>query len=95
MEANSENARYQKKTEFHVTNGYSAYPDHGLNVGPATYQTNNMNYGNSRPAGFEIQEKYFPCNSNFSKGFNGGAFKFNGLNTVKTVSQVHTFLNDM
>lgn len=52
IEANSENSRYQKKTEFHVTKGYSAYPDHGLNVGPATYQTNNMNYGNSRPADF-------------------------------------------
>lgn len=54
-----------------------------------------MNYGNSRPGEHEIQEKYFPCNSNFTKTFNGGGYKFNGLNTVKTVSQVHNFLNDM
>ena len=54
-----------------------------------------MNYGSSKPAEFEIQEKYFPCNSNFTKAFNGGAFKFNGLNTVKTVSGVHNGLNDM
>ncbi len=78
-----------------MTNGYSAYPDHGLNVGPPTYKTNNMNYGSSRPAEFEIQEKYFPCNSNFTKHFNGSTHKFNGLNTVKTVSGVHNFLNDM
>ena len=96
VDPNSENARYQKKTEFHVTGmGYSEYPQPGINVGPSVYRTNNMNYGSSRPADFEIQEKYFPCNSNFTKQFNGGTFRFNGLNTVKTVSGVHNNLNDM
>ena len=52
VDAHSENSRYQKKTEFHVTKGYSEYPQPGLDVGPAIYRTNNMNYGRSRPADF-------------------------------------------
>jgi hypothetical protein len=92
---NSENARFQKSTQFHATGGYKEYPEPGLNVGNAMYHTNNMNYGRSRPVPEEIQEKYFPCNSNFTREFNGGAYKFNGLNTVKTVSGVHNFLNDI
>ena len=96
VDPNSENSRYQKKTQFHVTGmGYSEYPEQGLNVGPSIYRTNNMNYGSNRPADFELQEKYFPCNSNFTKGFNGGTYKFNGLNTGKTLSGVHSHLNDM
>ncbi len=54
-----------------------------------------MNYGNSRPAQFEIQDKYFPCSSTFTKAFTGGSYKFNGLNTVKTISNVHNALNDL
>lgn len=42
-----------------------------------------------------MPNKYYPCNSSFTKGFTGGGFKFNGLNTVKTLSQVHNGLNDM
>jgi hypothetical protein len=95
VDPNSENARYQKTNQFHASSGYSDYPSHGLNVGNPIYHTNNMNYGSSKPADFEIQEKYKPCNSNFTKAFNGGVFKFNGLNTVKTVSGVHNNLNDM
>lgn len=42
-----------KKTEFHVKQSESyKYPDHGLNVGPTIYRTNNMNYGSSKPAEF-------------------------------------------
>ena len=78
-----------------MSKGYSEYPQHGLKVGNPMYHTNNMNYGSSKPADFEIQEKYFPCNSNFTHTFNGGTYKFNGLNTVKTVSGVHNTLNDM
>ena len=59
------------------------------------YHTSNMNYGSSRPAEFEIQEKYFPCNNNFTSTFNGGTYKFNGLNTIKTISGVHNRLNDI
>jgi hypothetical protein len=59
------------------------------------YHTNNMQYGNARPEENELQEKYFPCNSNFTRTFNGGNYKFDGLNTVKTVSQVHNKLNDI
>ena len=95
VDPNSENARYQKTNQFHAKTGYSDYPTHGLNVGNPIYHTNAMNYGSSKPADFEIQEKYHPCNSNFTRAFNGGPFKFNGLNTVKTVSGVHNNLNDM
>jgi hypothetical protein len=85
-----------KKTEFHVKNSNSyKYPDHGLNVGPAIYRTNNMNYGSSKPADFELQNKYFPNNNTFTKSFCGGNFKFEGLNTVKSVSNVHDYLNEL
>ena len=54
-----------------------------------------MNYGSRSPADFELQSKYFPSNNTFSTSFCGGNHKFNGLNTVKTVSNVHNLLNDM
>jgi len=41
-----------------------------------------------------MPNKFYPCNSSFTKGFSGGNYIFNGLNTVKTVSQVHNNLND-
>ena len=60
-----------------------------------------MNYGidkgdigNFTPVDYELPNKFHPCNSSFTKGFTGGSFKFNGLNTVKTVSGVHQALND-
>lgn len=53
------------------------------------------NVGNEIPINDEMPNKYYPCNSSFTKGFTGGNFKFNGLNTVKTVSGVHNGLNDM
>ena len=60
-----------------------------------------MNYGNfyynkgaNLPIDHELPNKYYPCNSSFTKAFPGGNFKFNGLNTVKTVSGVHQALND-
>lgn len=84
-----------KKTDFHIKKAYDEYPKAGINVGPPIYRTNNMNYGSSQPSEFEIQEKYFPSNNTFTGEFNGGTFKFNGLNTVKTVSGVHDQLNDM
>ena len=52
VDPNSENAKYQKTTEFHVKGGYSEYPSHGMNVGNPIYHTNNMNYGSSKPASF-------------------------------------------
>lgn len=52
IDPHSENVRYQKKTEFHVKEEGYQYPNHGLNVGPPIYRTNNMNYGHSRPAEF-------------------------------------------
>lgn len=51
--------------------------------------------GNQIPIDSEMPNKYYPNNSNFTKGFTGGNFKFNGLNTVKTISQVHNGLNDI
>ncbi len=42
-----------------------------------------------------MANKYYPCNNTFTGGFTGGSFKFNGLNTTKTVSGVHQSLNDM
>lgn len=53
-----------------------------------------MNYGSRTPAQFELQNKYYPSNNTFTKTFCGGNYKFNGLNTVKTVSNVHNGLND-
>lgn len=54
-----------------------------------------LKLGSELPAEHELPNKYYPVNSNFTKGFNGGNFKFNGLNTVKTISGVHNGLNDM
>jgi hypothetical protein len=85
-----------KKTEFHIKHGENyKYPNHGLNVGPAIYRTNNMNYGSSKPADFELQNKYYPTNNTFTKGFCGGNYKFEGLNTTKSVSNVHDYLNEL
>jgi|LakMenEpi03Aug12_release.lakeMendotaPanAssembly.Ray.scaffolds.fasta_scaffold1843992_1 hypothetical protein len=50
--------------------------------------------GSQIPINHEMPNKFYPCNSSFTKGFPGGNYKFNGLNTVKTVSQVHNNLND-
>lgn len=57
--------------------------------------TFSFNLGSSTPANFELPNKFYPCNSTFTKGFPGGNFKFNGLNTTKTVSNVHNALNDI
>ncbi len=92
----------RKTTEFPIKNSTGIkYPQHGLNVGPSVYRTNNMNYGtfcanlgSSIPIDHEMPNKFHPCDSTFTKGFSGGNYKFNGLNTVKTVSKVHPELND-
>lgn len=55
---------------------------------------NKLNIGSEIPVNHEMPNKYHPCNSSFTKGFTGGNFKFNGLNTVKTISNVHNGLND-
>ena len=54
-----------------------------------------ISLGSELPVEHELPNKYLPCNSSFTKGFTGGNFKFNGLNTVKTVSGVHNELNDI
>lgn len=41
-----------------------------------------------------MPNKFHPNNTTFTKGFTGGNYKFSGLNTVRTVSQVHEGLND-
>lgn len=39
--------RIQKTREFPIKDSNVVkYPENGLNVGPAIYRTNNMNYGN-------------------------------------------------
>ncbi len=53
-----------------------------------------MNYGSSKPAKFELSDKYFPNNHSFTKSFCGGNFRFNGLNTAKSVSNIHDTLNE-
>lgn len=72
-----------------------------MKVGPSIYHTNNMNYGmysintgSNLPTSLELPNKYYPYSSEFTKGFNGGNYKFSGLNTVKTVSGIHQALND-
>lgn len=50
IDPNSDNIRYQKKTTFHAKEQGYRYPTNGLNVGPAIYRTNNMNYGQNPPA---------------------------------------------
>lgn len=53
------------------------------------------NLGSGIPAVHQLPNKFHPCNSSFTKGFLGGTFKNNGLNTTKTVSGVHDLLDDM
>ena len=88
---------FAKKTEreFPIRHDQYKYPQHGVNVGPLIYRTNNMNYGSELPTETEIPTKYLPCDSTFTKGFPGGTYKFNGLNTAKTVSNVHNALNEI
>ncbi len=63
-------------------------------MGPVFYRTNNMNYGSMRPADWEIQDKFYPASNKFTKEFTGGNFNYNGLNCSKTISNVHSALND-
>ena len=53
-----------------------------------------FNLGDITPSDFEIPMKYAPVDSTFTTGFNGGNTRFNGLNTAKTISQVHNTLNE-
>ena len=65
-------------------------------ITPTTWTMVNvpLTLGSSLPTSLELPNKYYPYSSEFTKGFNGGNFKFNGLNTVKTVSGIHQALND-
>lgn len=54
---------FAKRTEreFPIKHEQYKYPEHGLNVGPIIYRTNNMNYGNSQL----IQDRNFPLKWRF------------------------------
>jgi hypothetical protein len=67
----------------------------GIRVGPPIYTTSNMSYGSLRPTDFEMPKEYHPSNNQFTKRFNGGNFKYSGLNTTKTLSRVHQRLDEL
>lgn len=70
------------------------YPEHGLNVGSPFYLTSYMIIGKLKPSNFEIAERYYPVNRNFTGQFGGGNYKFDGLNTNVAFSKVHPLLNE-
>jgi hypothetical protein len=42
-----------------------------------------------------MPNKFIPYDNKFTRGFLGGNYKFDGLNTVKDVSKVHNKLNEI
>ena len=83
-----------KAKKFPVSAENFQYPEHGLNVGNPFYMTSYMVIGKLKPSNFEVAERYYPVNRNFTGQFGGGNYKFDGLNTSTAFSKVHTLLNE-
>ncbi len=69
------------------------YPELGINVGNPVYLSANRDYGCLKPTAFEIPNRFFPRDCSYTKGFPGN-YKFNGLNTAATYSNVHKALDE-
>ena len=87
-----QNALRAKK--FPVSAENFQYPEHGLNIGNPFYHTSYMVIGKLKPSNFEVAERYYPVNRNFTGQFGGGNFKFDGLNTSSAFSKVHKLLDE-
>ncbi|KAM3134541.1 hypothetical protein pb186bvf_013355 [Paramecium bursaria] len=79
---------------FHVKEGEYKIPKQGLDIGLPIYETSNMQYGQLVPTSFELHEKYYPRNNQFSTQFGGLNYKFDGLNTSQAFSKVHKALDE-
>lgn len=89
IDANALNAK-----KFPVSAENFKYPEHGLNVGNPFYMTSYMVIGRLKPSNFEVTERYYPVNRNFTGQFGGGNYKFDGLNTSVAFSKVHNLLDE-
>ena len=79
---------------FPVKPGEYKYPQRGLDKEPnPLYETNYMNYGKLHPSKFEIPNKFHPKDNKYTSEFIGGMFKYEGLNTAYSYSNVHDTLN--
>ena len=87
-----QNALRAKK--FPVNAESFQYPEHGLNIGNPFYTTSYMVIGKLKPSNFEVAERYYPVNRNFTGQFGGGNYKFDGLNTSAAFSKVHKLLDE-
>lgn len=65
-----------------------------LYLGSPVYETTNMQYGELKPTNFELIEKYYPRNNQFSYQFTPGMYKFDGLNTSINFSKTHKALDE-
>ena len=83
-----------KAKKFPIKAENLQYPEHGLNIGNPFYHTSYMVIGKLKPSSFEVAERYFPVNRNFTGQFGGGNFKFDGLNTSVAFSKVHQLLDE-
>lgn len=83
-----------KAKQFPVKAESFQYPEHGLNIGNPFYTTSYMVIGKLKPSGFEVAERYYPVNRNFTGQFGGGNFKFDGMNTSVAFSKVHKLLDE-
>lgn len=89
---------------FHVKDGDYKIPRNGhkignlevfnMKLGSPLYETINMQYGALVPTSFELHEKYYPRNNQFSTEFTAGMHKFDGLNTSVAFSKVHNKLDE-
>ena len=75
---------------FPVKPGAYKYPERGLDkkINPL-YMTNYMNCGRLLPSKFEVPTKYFPRDNSYTTEFIGGMYKYEGLNTAYSFSNVH------
>lgn len=83
-----------KAKKFPIKPENLKYPEHGLNVGNPFYFTSYMVIGKLKPSNYDITERYFPVNKNFTGQFGGGNYKFDGLNTSQAFSKVHKLLDE-
>lgn len=83
-----------KAKKFPVKAENFQYPEHGLDIGNPFYMTSYMVIGKLKPSSFEVAERYYPVNRNFTGQFGGGNYKFDGLNTSSAFSNVHKLLDE-
>ena len=73
-----------------VRPGQYKYPNRGLDkdINPL-YCTQYMNIGRLLPTKFEVPGKFYPKDNKYTEEFIGGMYKYEGLNTAYSFSNVH------